>query len=256
MSKSRYTILIADDEKLARESIKILLAGRENCEVLAETENGSETSSMINKLRPDIVFLDIQMPEMLGLEVMESITEAHKPVFVLVTAYDQYAVKAFELNAVDYLLKPYSDQRFYTSLDKAILNINNDDSNEQLNVLKSLVANISSMNSNDGRLVIKSAGKIHFVEKEQITHIKASGNYCEIYTAERKHLMYTAISEIEKELNPQYFVRIHRSIIVNKNDIKELESHFNGEYIVHLKTGEQLKLSRSYKEKLETILEG
>ncbi len=247
--------MIVDDEELARDSIKILLESRPECQVIGECENGQDALLKIKSEKPDIVFMDIQMPKMQGLEVIQLVDESVAPIFIMVTAYDEYALKAFDLNAIDYLLKPYSNERFFKSLEKAISRVASRKSTKELTILKQVLKGFNlDTNQYKGRLVIKSASKIQLVNKNEIIYVKASGNYSEIHTLAKKHLMYASISEIEGQLDPTLFVRIHRSAIVNKENIKELESHFNGEYIIHLDNGEQLKLSRSYRNRLESII--
>ncbi len=248
-----YKVLIVDDEELARDSIRILLKDDPECEIVGESDNGLDATKKITELKPDIVFLDIQMPNSQGFEVIEKL-QMQSPVFVMVTAFDQYAIKAFDLNAVDYLLKPYSDSRFKQSLSKAKSRVSLKNSQSQLEILKNAIQGLTTQNSDQSRLVIKSAGKYQFVNTSDIQFIKASGNYCEIHSVDKKHLMYTSISELEKSLDSGQFRRIHRSSIVNIHCIKELESHFNGEFIVHLESGVKLKLSRSYKDALDIIL--
>lgn len=254
MSK-QFKILIVDDESLARDSIRILLESRSECVIVGEADNGKDALSKIKAHQPDIVFLDIQMPKLQGFEVIKLLGTEHLPVFVMVTAFDQHALEAFDLNAIDYLLKPYSNERFYKSLEKAIQLVKHDESHQELGKLKSLLIDFNSESkSYKLNLAIKSAGKIELVNKNDIIFIKASGNYCEIHTASKKHLMYTSITQLEDQLDPQIFVRIHRSSIVKKDCIQKLESHFNGEYLIFLNNGVELKLSRTYRDNLNAIL--
>ena len=245
-TQNKYRVLIADDEALARDSIRILVEKTDDCSVVAETTNGQETMLKILQKEPDIVFLDIQMPHLTGTEVIESISPSKLPAFIFVTAYDQYATKAFDLEAVDYLLKPYSDTRFYQSLNRA---------KKQAGFSNFLEGKESKRPYNfREQFLIKSTGKIELVAVSEIIFIKSSGNYVELYTPERKYLLRATIGETEMQLDPKVFARIHRSTIIRKSEIKELQSHYNGEFIVIMKNGDVLKLSRSYKHNLESII--
>lgn len=244
MAKNKvFNILIADDEPLARDSVRELLKDVDDCSIIAESSNGQETLTKVLQKQPDIVFLDIQMPHLLGTEVVEKLSNEDSPVFIFVTAYDDQAIKAFELNVADYLLKPYSDERFYQSLNRAKKLLNNQSRSDE-----------KTSEDYAQRLTIRSAGKIEFVKTDDIIFTKSSGNYVEIITTERKYLMRITLNEFEKALDPQEFVRIHRSTIVKKDQIKEMQSYFNGEQIVIMNSGENLKMSRSYKDSLDAIL--
>ena len=249
MKNRKFSVLIADDEPLAIDSIKVLLEKTQDCELIGVATNGQDAFSQVLKLEPDIVFIDIQMPFLTGMDVLEKFNSKGVPFFVLVTAYEDQALKAFELNALDYLLKPYSDERFYQSLARAREHV-------RMYALEEQMAEIAgNLNSTLKRtyqefFTIKSRGKIEFLKTSEISHLNASGNYVEFVTAHKKTLSRVSLAEIEKELNPAEFVRIHRSTIVKKSEIQELQAYFNGEYIVIMKNGSQLKMSRSFKNNL------
>ncbi|PYS73964.1 MAG: DNA-binding response regulator [Acidobacteria bacterium] len=237
--------LIVDDEPLARRNLRLLLERDSQIEVLGECRNGKEAVKAIETSRPDLIFLDIQMPEMDGFDVIER----------------QYALKAFEVHALDYLLKPYDDLRFSQALQRAKLQI---ESREISKVSKRLLALLEERESQKSistsakpyltRLMIKLASRVVLLKVDDIDWIEADGNYAKLHVGKKAHLLREKMHDLEAQLDPQRFVRIHRSIIVNLERIKELHPHFNGDYVVVLEDGRQLKLSRSRREQLETRL--
>ncbi len=252
MNEFRYKVLIVDDEPLAIDSIRILLEKVEDCKIIGTASNGEDALNLILAQNPHIVFMDIQMPRLLGTEVVEQLSGQANTFFIFVTAFDDQAIKAFELNAIDYLLKPYTDQRFYQSLNKAKTYSRSNVLNQFIN---STGFNTSVSNKKyRSEIAIKSVGKIELVPLSEVVFLNSSGNYIEVNTGEEKFLTRGTISQIEGELDPEIFVRIHRSTIVKKSEIKELQNYFNGEYMVILKSGHQLKLSRSYKSALKAIV--
>ncbi len=250
MSKETFRILIADDEPLARDSISILLEKVSNCEIVATASNGQDAFEKVLIEEPDIVFMDIQMPHLTGVEVVEKVNASGPPFFVFVTAFEDQAIKAFELNAVDYLLKPFSDDRFYKSLNKAKAHVKT-----QANSVKTAPLTENASKNYKEQFIIKSTGKIRFIRTLDILFFSSSGNYTEIHTSQGKHLIRSKISSIEQEVDPKYFTRIHRSAIVRNTEIKELQTYFNGEYIAVLHCGKELKVSRSYKSRLDSLID-
>lgn len=243
-----YKVLIADDEPLAVDSIRVLLEPVKNCEIVAIASNGKEALEKTLIEVPDIVFIDIQMPFLNGIEVVEKINKLAAPFFIFVTAFEDHALKAFELNAVDYLLKPFSDERFYQSLYKAKNHIRAHSPD------RATPFTLSTSNQQyREQFAIKTSGKITLVKAADIMYVKSSGNYLELFTKAQKHLIRMTIGEAENELNPAEFIRIHRSYIVRKTHIKELQTYFNGEFIVILHDGDALKVSRSFRHNLEYI---
>jgi len=253
--------LIVDDEPLARRSLRLLLEGDSQIEILGECRNGKEAVKAIETSRPDLIFLDIQMPEMDGFDVIEHVGAEHVQAVVFVTAFDQYALKAFEVHALDYLLKPYDDLRFSQALQRAKLQI---ESREISKVSKRLLALLEERESQKSvstsskpyltRLMIKLASRVVLLKVDDIDWIEADGNYAKLHVGKKAHLLREKMHDLEAQLDPQRFVRIHRSIIVNLERIKELHPHFNGDYVVVLEDGRQLKLSRSRREQLEARL--
>lgn len=259
--KEKIKTLIVDDEPLARRNLRLLLERDPQIEIIGECRNGKEAVKAIESSRPDLVFLDIQMPEMDGFDVLEQVGAEHLQAIVFVTAFDQYALKAFEVHALDYLLKPYDDLRFSQALQRAKSQI---ETREITKVSKRLIALLVERESRKEtssrqkpfltRLMIKLANRVVLLKVDDIDWIEADGNYAKLHVGNKAHLLREKMLDLESQLDPQKFVRIHRSIIVNLERIKELHPHFNGDYIVVLEDGRQLKLSRSRRENLEARL--
>ena len=268
---NKIRTLIIDDEPEAREGVKYLIEANQENELLGLCKNGLEAINQINALRPDLIFLDIQMPEINGFDVLNSIDSHAMPSVVFITAYDQYALKAFELHAVDYLLKPFTDERFYKALAHANQQIRNHslrDINVQLASLldsykqdypnsreDSLIKEPGTKKSPlQNRLVIKSSGKIYFIQLHEIIWIEAYDYYVKIHVQDRFYLLRESMKRMETRLPSDQFVRIHKSSIINLSYIQELEPYYNGEFFVKLSKGQKLKLSRNYRKNLMGIL--
>jgi two-component system LytT family response regulator len=245
--------LIVDDEPLAREKLQGLLIQDREIEIIGECTNGREALSAIQALRPDLVFLDVQMPELDGFGVLARLDVNTLPTIVFVTAYDQYAIKAFEVSALDYLLKPFDRERFQRALERAKKYLKSSPSGDVSAHLIALLENLKNKNYLE-RLVIKSGGRIFFIKTEEIDHIEAAGKYVRVFWGSESHLLRETMSALEAQLNPKIFLRIHRSTIVNLDRIKELQPWFNGDYVAILKDGTRLTVSRSYREKLHQQL--
>lgn len=246
--------LIVDDESLARERIRDMLAEDPEIEILEECANGEEALEAIEKHSPDLIFLDVEMPGMDGFAVIEELDAESMPAIVFVTAYDQYAVRAFEVYALDYLLKPFDRERFDKALERAKSHIVTEKSENMSRRILDALEQIKSKPTHLERLVIKMNGHIFFVRAEEIDWLEAEGNYVRLHTGKESYLLRDTISALESQLDPKRFVRVHRSAIVNIDRIQELQPWFHGEYRIILREGVQLTLSRSYKEKLHEIL--
>lgn len=254
MSESKINALIIDDEPPARSVIRKMLTEDTEIEVVGECSNGIEAFETIRRLSPDLLFLDIEMPEMDGFALLESFDEGKHPAVIFVTAYNQYAVRAFDVSAVDYLLKPFDHERLARALERAKINLREKSDEERSEKVLELLRQLNAKDENLDRFVIKKNGRVLLVPGADIDWVEASGNYVLLHVGREKHLIRETMKGIEKRLDPQKFLRIHRSTIVNIDCVKELQVHFNGEHLVVLKTGEELILSRRYREKLSQKL--
>ncbi|HEX6719084.1 MAG TPA: LytTR family DNA-binding domain-containing protein [Pyrinomonadaceae bacterium] len=258
---SKIRTLIVDDEPLARRNLRVLLERDPQIEIVDECRNGREAIKAINALSPDLIFLDIQMPEMDGFDVLARVGPDHIQAIIFVTAFDQYALKAFDVHALDYLLKPFDDERFTHALQRAKQQI---EAREINRLSKSLLALLEERESERKesieqqsyltRLMIKASNRVVLLKVDEIDFIEADGNYAKLHVGRKAHLLREKMNDLEGRLDPAKFVRIHRSIIVNLDRIKEMQPHFNGDYIVVLEDGRQLRLSRTRREHLEARL--
>jgi two-component system LytT family response regulator len=264
--KKKIKTLVVDDEPLARRNIRLLLEGDPEIEVVGEAAGGREALERIREHSPDLVFLDIQMPETDGFGVLERIEAAEMPVVVFVTAFDRYALRAFEFHALDYLLKPFDDARFEKALRRAKLQVEQRDIKDLSSRLIALLEGRGEPppESSAGeareapryltRLLIRSAGRVFFLKADEIDYVSAEDYYVKLHVGRKGHLLRETMNELESKLDPARFVRIHRSTIVNLERIRELQQLFNGEYVVVLGDDTELKLSRSRREHLEKLI--
>ena len=257
--------LIVDDEVLARRRIRNLLRGRVDFAVVGECANGHEALSAIRRHAPDLVFLDVQMPDLDGFGVLEELTADQLPVIIFVTAYDQYAVRAFEFHALDYLLKPFDDERFEKTLGWARAQLEQQrfrQLSERMFALledhqgkpKSGAGKTSAAPMPLSRLIVKSAGRVFFIRAEEIDWIEAESYYARLHVGGKSHLLRETLTNLESQLDQNRFLRIHRSTIVNLERVRELQTQSHGEFTVVLNDGTRLKLSRGYRDRLTTLL--
>ena len=247
-------VLIVDDEPLAREMLREMLQADRQVVIVGESTNGREAVEAIREHSPDLIFLDVQMPELGGFEVLEALGKGKIPQVIFVTAYDQYAVRAFEVHALDYLLKPFDQERFEVSWQRARAQVLRDQNGGVDTRILTLLEELKAGTKYLERLVIKAAGRIYFLETTEIDWIEAEGNYVSVHSGKKSHLLSETISSLEAQLDPRQFVRIHRSSIVRIDRIQELQPWFHGEYRIILHNGTQLTLSRNYRDKLQEAL--
>lgn len=244
---TKIKTLIVDDEKLARDIIKNYLIGHPNIEIVAESGNGFDAVKIINELSPDLIFLDIQMPKINGFELLELLD--NPPAVIFSTAFDQYALKAFEVNAVDYLLKPYSKERFDTAVNKAVDEINfREKSVEKVN---SIITSYEKQLESLDRVIVKLNQKIFIIPVENIHYLEAQDDYVMIHSEQGKHLKQKTMKYFEDHLDPKDFIRIHRSYIINLGLLKQIELFEKESYRVILKDGAVLPVSKSGYSKLK-----
>lgn len=247
--------LIVDDEELGRKRIRKLLSAEAEFEIVGESRDGREAIRAIEKLTPDLVFLDVQMPELGGFEVLAQIALEKMPVIIFVTAHDQFALKAFEAQAIDYLLKPFDDERFAQSLQRARTYLNGNDTGGMKERLARLLNGLPNQGKYLTRVAVKRAGRVLFLKTGEIDWIEAAGNYVNLHVGRESYLLRGRMSELEKRFDPEQFFRIHRSTIVNLDRVKELQLLFKGEGVVVLKDGRRLSASRSCSRRLQELLE-
>jgi two-component system LytT family response regulator len=253
---AKTRVVVADDEPLARERLRMLLHNESWIELIAECQDGPEAIRAIQELQPDLVFLDVQMPGATGFDVIEAVGPSRMPAVVLVTAYDRYALRAFDVRALDYLLKPFDRERFQQALARARQHVQQETRGELERRLLELVHDLREPQQRVDRFVVKSAGRVYFVRTDEIDWIEAAGNYVKLHVGTEAHLLRETMTAIESQLDSDVFFRIHRCHIVNIERVQELQPWFNGEYVVCLRTGARLTLSRGYREKLQHRLGG
>ncbi|MEM6782141.1 MAG: LytTR family DNA-binding domain-containing protein [Bacteroidota bacterium] len=237
-------MLVADDEPLARETVSLLLRDRREADVRWEAATGAEAVRAIRRHRPDLVFLDVQMPGGDGFAVVEEVGAERMPVTVFVTAYDHYALRAFEARALDYLLKPYDDARFYAAFERACTRVRE----------REAAIEPATPEAAPDRIMVKSGGQIVFVEVTAIDWVEAAGDYMVLHVEGRRHLIRETMAALERQLAPHGFVRIHRSTLVNLDRVAALRPSDHGDYRVRLRDDTTLRLSRRYWARLEARL--
>ena len=270
MTDKTLRTLIVDDESLARRGLAHRLKDIADIEVVGEARNGREALKLIEELNPDLVFLDIQMPGIGGFEVVQQLDIETMPVILFLTAYDEYAVKAFEVNALDYILKPIDEDRLHLVLDKVRTSLSEKRALKHKRLLLKLVSDISGenissfdqlkdkdveslVNKEPSRLAIRDGGRTTWLDQKDIEWIDAAGDYMCVQSGGVTHIMRKTMKELESELDGDILQRIHRSTIVNIKQVREMESHINGEYFLTLESGHRVKLSRTYKNKLTLV---
>ena len=253
---TQITALIVDDEPLARDKIRTHLKSHPEITIIGECGDGPSAVRAVHSLKPDLLFLDVQMPGSDGFTVLEALDVNPMPAVVFVTAYDKYAVRAFEVHALDYLLKPFDRERFDEALNRAVRQIGRPSESEKR--LLDLMEELKSGAVADRyaqRLVVRTHGRIIFLGTDEIDWIESAANYVRLHVGKEAHLMRETMAGIESLLDPKDFVRIHRSFIVRIDRIREMEHWSHGEYVLFLKDGTQLTSSRGYREKVSALLE-
>jgi two-component system LytT family response regulator len=260
--------LIVDDEPLAHKALRSMLKDDPEMEVIVGCLDGNEAVQIIREQSPDVVFLDIQMPEMDGFQVIEEVGVKLMPVTVFVTAFDKHALRAFEAHAIDYLLKPFDHDRFNTALQRAKTQVRQrklGEINESLfAVLKDLKPESNELDLKTekvlhkeaiDRVAIKASGRVYFLKVEEIDWVESAGDYLSLHAASKTHLIRETMENFHAKLNPQKFLRIHRSFVVNIERIKDIQPFFKGDYVITLVSGKRLKSSRSYRHEIQALLD-
>ena len=249
--------IIADDEHLARQKLRLLLGSEPGVQVVAECQNGEETVDAVHTHKPDLLLIDIRMPDMDGFEVLGKIVTDEMPSIVFTTAYDQFAIRAFDARALDYLLKPFEQERLHEAIERTRAELLK---SHNLN-LTSHILNLGGQSESqtesrpvDDRMVIRAGGKVVFIDVKEIDWIEAAANYVKLNVGKESYLLREGIGSISERLDPDRFVRIHRSVLVNVSKIKELQPCDSGEYIAVLKNGKELSCSRGYRTQLQRVI--
>ncbi len=246
--------LIVDDERLARKRILRMLSDDEEFTVVAECSSAHEALEAMSTKPVDLLYLDVQMPQMDGFTLLENLGREKLPMVVFVTAFDEHAVRAFDYHAIDYLLKPFDEERFSRSKERVKKQIAMQRSGKPDAQIRMLLEELRHQRLGTVRFPVKTPGRVFFVKMEDIDWIEAADNYVTLHVGTDNHLLRETMTSIENKLDPERFLRIHRSAIVNVDRIKELRPFFHGEYMAILKDGTQLTLSRSYREKILAVL--
>ncbi len=262
-------VLIVDDEVLARQRVRRLLQNESDVEIVGEAETGSEAVQMIRALHPDLVCLDVQMPELDGFGVLQELSGEPTPMILFITAYDEHAQRAFDVHAVDYVLKPLDEDRFKAAFDRARKQRAQAVAAERLGELLETVRRLANGTSSAdvkadpaataaaangsfaSRILVKADGRMFFVKTTEIDWIEADRNYVKLHVGKAAHTIRERISHLEETLDPRLFARIHRSTIVNLNRVREMQQWFSGDYVVILEDGTKLRLSRHYRDRVE-----
>lgn len=254
------TTLIVDDESLARQRLKGLVCQIPELHLLGHSSTGKNAIEKINTLQPDLVFLDIRLKDMNGFQIIERLNTTRKPLIVFVSAYDEYALRAFDYFAFDYLLKPFKDDRFFKAINNIINHFKHDEYIDLDSKLNNLIAyvkkdkNIKVKNAINEKLAIKLGNKVSFINTEDIKYITASGYYAEIHTQNKTHILRESLTNLTLRLNPELFIRIHRSTIINVNSILELIHSSYGEIDVKTIDNKIFRISKSYKKGFQNLM--
>ena len=267
--RQKLRTIIVDDEPLARRGLALRLDNLDDIEVVAQCQNGRDAVEKVKELRPELMFLDIQMPGMDGFSVIRALPKETMPIIIFITAYDEYAIRAFETHALDYLLKPIDDSRLREALHRVIESIELKKAVAHKELLMELVSNLTGRDPEDvvamvededglkypRQLVIRDGRRTVKIEMRDVDWIEAAGDYMAVHSAGETHIMRSTMKSLEEQLPPSLFQRVHRSTIVNVNRVKELVAHMNGEYFLVLDTGDRLKLSRNYRDRVKHFVD-
>lgn len=262
----KIRVLIVDDEPLAREGLAVLLGADPEIEIVGQCADGAAALQTIRREHPDLVFLDVQMPKKDGFEVLEGLAPAERPAVVFVTAYNQYAIRAFEASAMDYLLKPFSDKRFQQALARAKEEYRKSRTLDVDQRLEELLARVSELRRGGGpklatptpeyaeRIVVKSSGDLHFIKTSDVLWLEAQGDFVKVQTLGQPQLVRETLQSMEQKLDGGRFIRIHRSFLVNVEHIKRVAPALYGDHTVIMSDGSKLRLSRNFRGKLKALV--
>jgi two-component system, LytTR family, response regulator len=247
-------ILIADDEELARERLREALSGREDVELVGVCDGGHPALEAIRRERPDLILLDVQMPEVDGFEVLRRLQPDETPAVIFVTAYEEHALRAFDVHAMDYLLKPFRDERLHDAVDRAVAALRGGHGNALVRSVRALIESIDGEARPPSRIAIRTSGRVVFLATSEIDWFEAAGNYILVHAGDKTHLLRETMSELERRLDTKHFARAHRSAIVNLERVREVRVSGSGDGRVVLGNRREVPLSRRYRRAFEEAL--
>jgi two-component system LytT family response regulator len=251
---TRVRTLIVDDEPIARRRLRSLLADEPDIELIGESANGSEAVRAITTDRPDLVLLDVQMPGLDGFEVLRATAGIHQPFVVFITAHDEHAIRAFEVQAVDYLLKPVIEARFREAVSRAVARLRERPRSELARELAQLLDRVAPAPQRSARIPIKRDGRVNFVRVDDVEWVEADGDFIRLHLARETHTIRETMAQIAAKLPPDRFLRIHRSLIVNAERVREVQPWFKGDYVLIMNDGTKLRSGRTYREAVQTLI--
>jgi len=254
MSDARIRTLIVDDEPLALRRLRALLADEADIEIVGEAANGTEAVRAIAGERPDLVFLDVQMPGLDGFDVLRATASIHQPFVVFVTAHDEHAIRAFEVQAVDYVLKPVIETRFREAVRRAITRLRGESTADIARQMAQFLERVAPAPARSGRIAVKRDGRVNFVRIEDIDWVEAEGDLVRVHAGKEAHTIRETMAQIEAKLPPERFMRVHRSIIVNTERVREVQPWFKGDYVLIMHDGTKLRSGRTYRQSVQALI--
>ena len=255
MSDARIRTLIVDDEPLALRRLRALLADEPDIEIVGEAVNGTEAVRAITTERPDLVFLDVQMPGLDGFDVLRATASIHQPFVVFVTAHDEHAIRAFEVQAVDYLLKPVIEARFREAVRRVVARLRGESTADIARQMAQLLERVAPAPARGGRIPIKRDGRVNFVRVDDIDWVEADGDLVRVHAGKDAHTIRETMAQIEAKLPPERFMRVHRSIIVNTERVREVQPWFKGDYVLIMHDGTKLRSGRTYRQSVQALID-
>jgi two-component system LytT family response regulator len=252
--EARVRTLIVDDEPFARRRLTALLADEPDLEVIGEAGSGTSAVHAIAHDRPDLVFLDVQMPGLDGFEVLRATSAAHQPFVIFVTAHDEHAIRAFDVQALDYLLKPVVEARFRESVRRAVSRLRDGSRKDYSREIAKFLDRVSASPERAARIPVKRDGRVNFVPVHEIDWVDADGDFVRLHAGKAVHTLRETMAQIEAKLPSETFVRVHRSVIVNVERIREVQPWFKGDYVLILHDGTKVRSGRTYREKVQALI--
>jgi len=255
MADARIRTLIVDDEPLALRRLRALLADEPDIEIVGEAVNGTEAVRAITTDRPDLVFLDVQMPGLDGFDVLRATASIHQPFVVFVTAHDEHAIRAFEVQAVNYLLKPVIEARFREAVRRVVARLRGESTADIARQMAQFLERVAPAPARGGRIAVKRDGRVNFVRVEDIDWVEADGDLVRVHAGKEAHTIRETMAQIEAKLPAERFMRVHRSIIVNTERVREVQPWFKGDYVLIMHDGTKLRSGRTYRQSVQALID-